>query len=831
VKRIDDSLQQVFGRNRLVFWYDPERQWTKAFEEFEREDIKKVTVAGNEFGAKVAIHRDPDPYARYLLYFPHARPRDADNWLLDLLLQGHEFKADRASLALQEVGLPYDFLSVVEEHLSFFESTKRMQALRVLLTPDEDSSSIRRKMMAVLAGAAPEIDALLLGFLGLADAELPIDPVQACLNPAKLVDPFWKEVAVAFGYASAQPSVLDFVASLLRWDDPLDPGISLDQHAKVFLQRWKDSQTHRGAFKEWSTRLEADLHVTARLEALESTQEIGQSDTFQAYERYVIHGLCQAFDQGAPGRSLLATIQKRRGSFWFPDHQDGYEALEQAIRFRESMAAAELTMETADSGIAHYMSSWHQVDTAYRRFCFHLRRYGQVALMESIAQWVEKHYINNYLLPLTDRWSDQVRGMTNWGCASLPSQGVFFRQFVQPFLDKGQKVLVVVSDALRFEAAAEFAARLTAENRWTAEMEAVLASLPSYTQLGMASLLPGDERGIELTDGTVVVAGKSATGTTARGQILAAALGGRGTAVQAEAFIEMNTKTEARALLREHEVVYVFHNTIDKTGDSVTTEAKTVEAVEDAFAELLQILRKAANANATNMLLTADHGFLFQQTAVDEGDDLPLPPATQWLLRNRRYALGQGIKTNTSVKVFSAKELGLTGEWAAAFPLALGRFPLQGSGKRYVHGGVSLQEVIVPVLRIHKARADDTDRVEVELLRVPTRITTGQISLALYQDRPVAGKTLSRTLRVGLFAPDGTALSEVRSLTFDSADSEPRQREKTLGLTLSRAADDYNNQEVEIRLEELLAGTTQTAVYKSHRARLHKPFASDFDEL
>ena len=283
--------------------------------------------------------------------------------------------------------------------------------------------------------------------------------------------------------------------------------------------------------------------------------------------------------------------------------------------------------------------------------------------------------------------------------------------------------------------------------------------------------------------------------------------------------------------MRDHELVYIFHNCIDKVGDTAATEAKTTAAVEAAFEELLQILRKIANANASNMLLTADHGFLFQQSEVHEGDDLPLPTAAEWQYKNRRFAVGSGIAADTSVKIFTAGELGLAGDWSAAFPLVLGRFPLKGSGKRYVHGGVSLQEVIVPVLRIHKARSDDTERVEVELLRIPSKITTGQLSLALYQNRPVADKTLPRTLQIGLFAKDGTTLSEVRTLTFDSADSEPRQREKSLVLTLSRAADDFNNQDAEIRLEETVPGTSQQAVYKSHRIKIQKPFAGDFDEF
>ena len=96
----------MFARNRLVFWYDGERQWEREFEEFERAGIQKLRGVGTELRTKVAIHRNPDATARYLLYFPKGRPKDSENWLLDLLLQGHEYKADRVSLALQEAGLP-----------------------------------------------------------------------------------------------------------------------------------------------------------------------------------------------------------------------------------------------------------------------------------------------------------------------------------------------------------------------------------------------------------------------------------------------------------------------------------------------------------------------------------------------------------------------------------------------------------------------------------------------------------------------------------------------------------------------------------------------------
>ena len=247
--------------------------------------------------------------------------------------------------------------------------------------------------------------------------------------------------------------------------------------------------------------------------------------------------------------------------------------------------------------------------------------------------------------------------------------------------------------------------------------------------------------------------------------------------------------------------------------------------------ELDLIIKKVANINGSNMLLTADHGFLFQQDDVDAADATCLPAASEWTFRNRRFSLGRGISADAKVKIFDSAALGVGGDWSAAFPLSLGRFPLQGSGMRYVHGGISLQEVVVPVVKIHKARTDDTGRVEVELLRVPAKITTGQLSIALFQDRPAIAKVLPRTLRVGIFAKDGTSLSEIKTQTFDSKEAEARQRETTMLLVLSNAADAFNNREVDLRLEETVPGTAQNVTYKTHALKLQKPFTSDFDEL
>lgn len=833
MKRIHDSLDRVFQRHRLVFWYDATGEWADTFKAYPNDQAAKLTVAGNELGTKVRVVRDPNPDAKFLIYVPTVRPPDADNWLLDLLLQGYEYKADKASLALQDVGLPHEFLHIAEDHGKYFASGKRVQALKDLIGKDDQSRDIRLKMMAVLAGTAVDIDGMLLEFLsGSVEPELiEVDPVGECLASSGLVEFFWEEVMPLFGYQAEPPSLRDFAVSLFRAANPLDGQVAQHPHAKVFLQRWKDSQTHGKWFREWSRHMEKVLQIEASLAGLDDPKTIGDCDTFEIFEKFTLHGLCQAFMQNTAATDLRAVMQKRRASFWLGEHRHGYDAVEQAVELRELLAAAELAVDSVDAGVSRYVASWWRIDMAYRRCHWNLRRYGQVQVMEPISQWVEKSYVNNYLLPLADRWSDQVSGLESWEGSETTSQRNFFNHYVKPFLSKGQKVFVIISDALRYEAAAEFASRLSSANRWTAKTEALLGVLPSYTQLGMAALLPGSDLAVNPDDATASIDGKSATGTPNRSEILKLACDGKAMGIQAEEFLELNTKTTGRALMRDNEVVYIFHNVIDKTGDASGTEAKTFDAVEEAFAELNLIIKKVANINGSNMLLTADHGFLFQQTEVAADDATPLPAAGEWTCRNRRFALGRDISANAKVKVFENNALGLDGEWSAAFPLSLGRFPLQGSGKRYVHGGISLQEVVLPVVKINKARSDDTGRVEVELLRVPAKITTGQLSVGLFQDRPAVSKILPRTIRVGVYAKDGTLISELKTLTFDSKDTEARQRETTVLLSLSHAADEFNNSEVDLRLEETVSGTKQIVTYKTHSLKLQKPFTSDFDEL
>ena len=836
--RIHECLDTALARKRVVIWYDPNGEWASEFDGYQPSNAEKLRVERNEFSVKVAISRAPLEQ-RFLLYIPSAKPPESDNWLLDLLLAGHEFKADRASLDIQEAGLTLEFKELAQQHKAFFRSPVRTTKLKELLRPNDNEAAVRLKMLAVLAKQQADIDKLLLHAFSQLEPANPDgdDPVEALYGSQQLSGHFWKAVGEKFGYASPEPNLRDFAVGLFNSVSSIGPSGELLPHARVFLSIWKDSLSSRPAFEQWSDHLAGVLRVEEQLNDAPESYEPDDDDSYELIERFVLSRLLQRFQGDASDAELLETIRNRSSSCWLEKHQHGYRALEQAITFRGLLAKADLQVPSFEEGLQRYCNGWWRLDQAYRRCIFHARTYQQPGLLKPLRDWLEAQYVNNLLLPLTNRWSDQVSHLSSWGSNTMPRQKEFHMRYVHaPLSSKSLKRLfVVISDALRYEAARDFADRLNnqAGKGWQAEVDALLGALPSYTQLGMAALLPGAQYSINPADGTALVDGQSATGTVNRDKILKAYAGGRAKAIQSEDFLNLSTTGDGAELMRDHDLVVIYHNRIDQVGDKRDTEAETCKAVEQTFEDLQQILRKIASLKGSQVVITADHGFLFQQEPVDTNDRSEFPTAEALTFKNRRFALGSDIQPSPGQKVFTAEQLGLTGNWSAVFPLGLDRYPRSGSGSRFVHGGTSLQEVVVPVIKLKRERKDESQPVEVMLLRMPNKITTGKLNFGLLQLEPVeAKKRLPIHLRFALYAKDdGVLLSEPRTLRLDSTASDPRAREQQVTLVLSNAAENYNNKLLELRLERLLEGVSTPIPFKTVELRLQRPFGSDFDDF
>ncbi|TNC91606.1 MAG: alkaline phosphatase, partial [Thalassolituus sp.] len=265
-------------------------------------------------------------------------------------------------------------------------------------------------------------------------------------------------------------------------------------------------------------------------------------------------------------------------------------------------------------------------------------------------------------------------------------------------------------------------------------------------------------------------------------------------------------------------------------GDKMQSEGEAFDATERTFEELMTLIKKLAAYNASNILITADHGFIYQNKPLDESDFLSADASGEVHYRDRRFLLGKGLSAPDSIKVFSPEQLGLAGDVHAAIPKGIQRLRLSGSGSRFVHGGATLQEVIVPVISVNKSRQDDVAVVEVDLLRGGTNIiSAGQLSVTLYQTEPVTDKLKPRQLRCGIYTASGQLISDVHNVTMDLTSENAREREIKLRFVLTQDADSANNQEVSLKLEEPVSGTNQYTEYKQLKYTMRRSFTSDFD--
>jgi len=830
MNKIKQALTKIFDRHRIVFWYDAKQELRDDYEALDLPDVEKIELKNNEFGVKYRILRE-QPDQKFLLYHEGPQPADLDNWLLDVQLAYGEFRTDQVAIWLSELDLGPEFADVVRDHLEFFNAAKRRESLKKMLRLDDTPGLIRTKMLAVCSCAEPRMDEILERLLAeLAEGrEEKIKLLQRC----NLESFLWEQLKRCYGYESESPGIRDFAIELFKscYAMGLGQAARLTGDALVFLKRWRDSIHRQQAFERLSADSAEILGVEQDLQQ-HDFRLLMDMDYFRLIDQKILSDLVRcAAERTVSAADCAALIRERRQSHWYPDFQHLYEAVDYAAQFMHALDEADLKVNSMSEGIRRYAHSWYRLDQLYRKFIFHARRSGQTSLLEQLSAQVENLYSNNYLLRVNDNWQQVVDACRKWDAPPHPLQRRFYEKWVEPFLVSRKKVFVIISDALRFEVGEELLGLIRQEDRYEAGIEPMLAMLPSYTQLGMAALLPNRElRFADNESAAVMVDGISSQGTANRARILDQAIAGKATAVRAEELLGLN-KEACRALIRDHDLVYVYHNRIDATGDKKESEERVFEVAEETLQELLRIIKKLAAANATNLLVTADHGFIYQNRAIDESDFSGAEANGQQILyRDRRFLLGTGLDMHPGLHRFQADEIGLAGGMEVQIPKSINRLRLKGSGSRFVHGGASLQEIVLPVIQINKKRQSDVTSVEVDILRgAASIITSGQLAVAFYQVQPVTEKTQPRQLRAGIYTQSGELISDSHNLIFDLTSENPREREIPVRFVLTRKANEANDQDVILRLDEPLSGTSHYQEYKSVRYLMRRSFTSDFD--
>lgn len=244
---------------------------------------------------------------------------------------------------------------------------------------------------------------------------------------------------------------------------------------------------------------------------------------------------------------------------------------------------------------------------------------------------------------------------------------------------------MIISDALRYEVGVELTEQLLRETKGSAKISSMQAVFPSVTKCGMAALLP--HRELQLTDDCAVLCdGESADGTANREKVLSKAHPGS-IAITYRSLLPMK-QAERREKVSGAGVVYIYHNAIDAVGNKAATEDQVFNACDQAILELKNLVRLIVNdMRGANILITADHGFLYSYKPLEENDKAEKSFIDGHIAElDRRYVLAEGTCTAEHMLMIPMSHLG--SDLVGLTPMDYIRIKKQGGGMNYPHPAV-----------------------------------------------------------------------------------------------------------------------------------------------
>lgn len=830
------ALTRLFeGGHALVFWNDVGGEFASQVDAICIEGVQVLRLDRTPaLQAKILIERQVG--GRWLIYAPFDEPEPAQDWLLDARLRGKPFSADTASIQLEELGLGTKSLRAhLKERAKYLRARDRFERVKRWVQPSDTAEDLDRKMMAAVVRAeTADASAILLklfGALAVDDGDLGARPkLLDELASFDLETSFWGLVEREFGYRETgdePPTLRSLLYRLLVTDfcssthsTPIALAhFSIDSkakaaHAAVFASRWRTDMANYGSYDTLSSWVSDELKIVNLLGPMHA-EELAEAMTFEAIEKRVIGDLKARIIGGAGANmdSVRELIARRRDGHWANPLLAGasdatralaacYSALEAAAGFFELQAKYTKGFSFADAAtaIGSYQAELFKFDQLYR---FFMRASETVepmgwSLLHELRDRMEEAYSGWFIGQLASAWDAVMEGpsglLAKWKLSEVVNQQNFYAHYVARAFDGGAKrVYVVISDAFRYEAASELVDALNARSRVRARLESMLGVLPSYTALGMASLLPHKRmayKGNASLD--VTVDGLPSSTLEQRSAILAAH---GGVAISRDALMEMG-KDKGREFVRPHQIVYVYHDLIDMIGDKRGSETKTFEATGQAIKELSELVSFIVNnLNGSTVFVTADHGFMYQESAMEEADRHTVEEGLPGVLKpKKRYILGRGMWPQQNAWAGNTATTAGTdaGEGSLDFlvPKGAGRFHFVG-GARFVHGSAMPQEIVVPVIVVRESETEKTKirQVEVSLLGSSNKVVTNKQRFEFIQTEAVSERVLPVTLLMSI--RDGElSISDEQTLTFDSTSPMLDERKRSLMLTL--AAGNYD---------------------------------------
>ena len=784
LKQITDKLNSEFTGDvrKLVFWYDANAEFVDDVDTIDLVNAKVLHLeVDNQFYTKYFLEC-VDTTTNYLVYAPFAKPAIRENHLADTIKYSKEFFADRASLLTLDLGIDERYKPVIQHYIKFFGEKKRTQAFYDLELDTFNRNTIEIALMSVLCKCkTPSYEEVLRTVL--TDAGFEDNPYLVEFKKYDLLDAFWRQAQDVFGYADEKPTLekftmtmfVTYAAKVVPADMPAAWKLFISfksGNVIAFIDNLMNSYISGDRFDEISKMVYDSLKAEAEFRKL-PVEVLVSCGIFAGIDEILIEWVTERLELEDVAAKLgdtsipQLTKQRRQGHFG-KRYANEYFVLQNAWSIiSDSQYAPSANLNEM---VKNYTSELYKMDRYYRYFYYYLDKLEDVTRFDKLKELVENIYANEYLAKVCTNWNDLFS--TEWESLQITKQPDFFSRNVNYAKDQ---LVVIISDALRYEVGMTLLEKLQADEKCTATMKTMASMLPSITQYGMAALLP--HRSLELTEDYSVLVDGQKVDTLEQRQAILQKYKTASRCVQYDDIKNLSV-TDLRSIFTRQDVVYIYHNQIDARGDKLNTENEVFNACTEAVDELSAMIRRlTTSANRSRFIVTADHGFIYRRNKLSESDKIGSVSGAADVL-SRRYLLSTEAVVTEGV---AATEIGAMmqnkDERMVSYPVGADIFKASGSGLNYVHGGCSPQEMLVPLIEVKTEKGyKETTTAQIALVSLTSKITNLITSLDFVQTDAVSDVVKETTYRIYFVDENDEKISNEHLYVADKKDKDTVKR-------------------------------------------------------
>lgn len=492
-------------------------------------------------------------------------------------------------------------------------------------------------------------------------------------------------------------------------------------HLVEDLCDWLRNDRRTQAFYiERAEGIEHELNLAAICQKID---DFGVRDTFPFEERACFNQAVDALKRDNVDK-LRSILNRHEQSVWVSrgENQAQWALLQSASSLVQACDDADHQLSehtrSMESLVSYYANSLREVDRMQREF-------EQAAgdLLDSGGAAIEViHQSRSVYRKLMDKvHAVFIRHLENSGwpiSGFLTNSDVFDKLAAPQLLESGRRVAYFMIDAMRYELGVELSKQLDEVGQ--VEVQVACAQIPTITPVGMASLLPGNSQSLNLLNQDnqlkVLLDDQPLASVSQRMDVFRKRYGQRFAEIELVRFVREIPKIENTV-----ELLIIRSNDMDNDFESNPEAAPGL--ISRTFQKIRSAIYKLRDMGFQDVIICTDHGF-FLNTAMEPGD-VCRKPSGKWINVHERTLLGDGVG-DTANLVLLAEKLGIQGGFnQVCVPRAMVAYR---AGQWYFHGGVSLQEAIVPVISI-RVRAAETGissklSVSINYKRGSKKITT-----------------------------------------------------------------------------------------------------------